>query len=308
MFSVRMMVPADFDEVAELIFLSTNGWYEKHFGHSIFQCLPDDCRVFPEVYEDLDPECGLVVEHPQTQMIVGSCFYHPRETHVSLGIMNVHPNYFGHGIAGLLLRHIIEYTDSRGLPLRLVSSALNLDSYSLYNRFGFVPASIYQDMVVTVPAKGVPEHEGDALPRVREAGPSDIVAMGKLEFEISGISRERDYCYFIENGDDIWHTVVSEDEEGNVDGFLVSVDHPASRMIGPGVARTPEAALAMLRVQLQRFKGKSVVFLVPASCPELVKSAYKLGARNCELHFGQVRGDAQPVNGVVMPTFLPESG
>ena len=90
-----MMVPADFDEVAELIFLSTNGYYEKHLGHSIFQCLPDDCRVFPEVYEDLDPGCGLVVEHPQTQMIVGSCFYHPRETHVSLGIMNVHPNYSG---------------------------------------------------------------------------------------------------------------------------------------------------------------------------------------------------------------------
>jgi len=303
-----MMVPADFDEVAELIFLSTNGWYQQHFGHSIFQCLPDDCRVFPEVYEDLDPECGLVVEHPETQMIVGSCFYHPRETHVSLGIMNVHPNYFGHGIAGLILKHIIEYTDSRGLPLRLVSSALNLDSYSLYNRLGFVPAAIYQDMMVTVPSKGVPEHEGEPLTEVREARPSELMAMGQLEFEISGISRERDYCYFIENDDEIWHTVVSEDEDGSVNGFLTSVDHPASRMIGPGVARDAKAALAMLRAQLARFKGKAVVFLVPASCPEFVKAAYQLGARNCELHFGQIRGDAQPVNGVVMPSFLPESG
>jgi len=33
-----------------------------------------------------------------------------------------------------------------------------------------------------------------------------------------------------------------------------------------------------------------------------------LGARNCELHFAQVLGDAQPIAGVVMPTFLPESG
>lgn len=308
MFSSRMMVPADFDEVAELIFLSTNGWYQQHSGHSIFQCSPKDCRVFPEVYEDLDPECGLVVEHPQTQMIIGSCFFHPRETHVSLGIMNVHPNYFGHGIAGLLLRHIIEYTDSRALPLRLVSSALNLDSYSLYNRSGFVPTSIYQDMVIDVPSNGIEIQEDNSLPTVREADPSDFVAMGQIEFEISGISRERDYCYFIEKGDEIWHTVISEDEDGNVDGFLVSVDHPASRMIGPGVARSEKAALAMLRRQLGRFKGKSVVFLVPASCNLLVQAAYEIGARNCELHFGQVKGEAQPVKGVVMPSFLPESG
>ena len=69
MFSVRMMVPADFDEVAELIFLSTNGYYEKHLGHSIFQCLPDDCRVFPEVYEDLQirhREMEISMDHPLT--------------------------------------------------------------------------------------------------------------------------------------------------------------------------------------------------------------------------------------------------
>jgi hypothetical protein len=221
--------------------------------------------------------------------------------------MNVHPNYFGHGIAGLILRQIIEYTDARGLPLRLVSSALNLDSYSLYNRFDFVPAAIYQDMVLTVPAMGLPELEGEELPAVHEAGPSELVAMGQLEFEISGISRERDYCYFIENSSEIWHTLVSEDEDGNIDGFLVSIDHPATRMIGPGVARSAKAALALLRAQLDRFRGKSVVFLVPAADRELVKSAYALGARNCELHFGQVRGEAQPVSGIVMPSFLPES-
>lgn len=308
MFATRTMVPDDFDEVAELIFLSTNGWYQQRLGHSIFQSSPGDCRVFPEVYEDLDPECGLVVEHPQTRMIIGSCFFHPRETHVSLGIMNVHPNYFRRGVAGLLLKHIIEYTDSGALPLRLVSSALNLDSYSLYNRFGFVPTSIYQDMVIDVSPKGIELQEDYPLPTVREAGPSDIVAMGQVEFEVSGISRERDYCYFIEKGDGIWHTVVSEDEDGNVDGFLVSVDHPASQMIGPGVARTEKAALAMLYRQLGRFKSKSVVCLLPSSCSLLVRAAYKIGARNCELHFGQIKGEAQPVNGVVMPSFLPESG
>jgi hypothetical protein len=30
---------------------------------------------------------------------MGSCYYRARETHVSLGIMNVHPNHFGKGVA-----------------------------------------------------------------------------------------------------------------------------------------------------------------------------------------------------------------
>jgi len=307
MFKLRPMRSTDFDAVAELIFLSTNAWYEKHLGHSIFRCRPEDCRIFCEVYDDLDSDCGIVLEHSRTGMIAGSCFFHPRETHVSLGIMNVHPNYFGHGIAGRLLARIIDEAEMRDLPLRLVSSALNLDSYSLYNRNGFSPFCLYQDMVVSVPPEGLAVVTGEALPEVREASPSDMLAMGRLEFEISGISREKDYCYFIENSTGIWKTLVAIGEDGEPDGFLVSSDHAASKVIGPGVMRTEAAAEALLRAQLDRYRGRSVVFLLPAGEKRLIAAAYAFGARNCELHLGQVRGSIQPVEGIVMPTFLPES-
>lgn len=304
------MKPADFDAVAELIFLSTNAWYQQRLGHPIFRCRPLDCRVFCEVYDDLDPDCALVMEHQTTGMIAGSCFFHPRETHVSLGIMNVHPNYFGHGIAGRLLGRIVDEAETRDLPLRLVSSALNLDSFSLYSRSGFSPFCLYQDMILSVPEDGLVEAKGDATVsglEVREAVPSDLVAMGRLEFEISGISRERDYCYFIENGSGLWHTLVAVDEEGEPEGFLVSVDHPAIRFVGPGVMRNEAVAETLLRAQLDRFRGKTVVFLVPSGERALVAAAYAMGARNCELHLGQVRGALQPVSGIAMPTFLPES-
>jgi len=308
MLAIRTMLPEDFNEVAELIYLSTNSWYQQKLGHPIFSCKPQDCELFCTVYEDLDPECGLVMEHVKTGMIVGSCFYHPRETHVSLGIMNVHPNYFGHGIAGKMLREIISYAERRDLPIRLISSALNLDSYSLYNRHGFSPTNLYQDMLISVPRAGLNDDLDYELSKVREAEPSDLVAMGQLEFEISGISREKDYCYFLENSSGNWKTVVSLDENGEADGFLVSIDHPASRLIGPGVARSEKAMEAMLRAQLNHFAGHSVVFLVPGDARQLIAAAYQLGARNCELHVTQIRGSAQPVNGVVMPTFMPESG
>ena len=62
--------------------------------------------------------------------------------------MNVHPNHFGRSVAGRLLRHIIEVADAKQQPLRLVSSAMNLDSFSLYTRAGFVPQAAYQDMIL----------------------------------------------------------------------------------------------------------------------------------------------------------------
>jgi hypothetical protein len=34
---------------------------------------------------------------------------------------------------------------------------------------------------------------------------------------------------------------------------------------------------------------------------------YYWGARNCEIHFAQVRGEYWSPSGVVMPTFMPET-
>ncbi len=308
MLTLRSMTPADFDELAELIFLSTNSWYRQHLGYAVLAGQPEDCRIFCDVYQAIDPGRGLVVEHSATGRIVGSCFCHERETHTSLGIMNVHPSYFGRGVAGMLLREIIRIGEARGLPIRLVSSAMNLDSYSLYNRFGFVPVAVFQDMLVTVPNEGFhPSAPEAVMPTVRPADPGDVDAIAELEQRVAGISRTGDYQYLIANEAGIWHTVVALDERDQVSGFLASIDSAALKLIGPGVAVDAAAAEAMLRAQLQRFLGSDVLVVLPASYPELIAVAYGLGARNCELHFAQVRGRAAPINGVVFPTYLPET-
>ncbi|MCF6311345.1 MAG: GNAT family N-acetyltransferase [Verrucomicrobiales bacterium] len=301
------MKKSDWPEVANLIYLSTNHWYQTQQGISAFSGGPDVCLLFCQVYEDIDPDCCLIAKHEQTGMILGSCFYHPRETHVSLGIMNVHPNYFGAGVAGALLNEIIQFSQQRERPLRLVSSALNLDSYSLYNRKGFVPTAIYQDMVIKVPSNGIDTSNFD-LSRIRDADLEDVSAMGALEFEVSGISRERDYCYFIENDLDIWHVSISEDKNGAINGFLVSVNHPGSNMLGPGISKNADTAANLIVSELNQHQGRSPIVLVPADQRPLVDAMYSIGAKNCELHFAQVLGDQQPINGIVMPTFMPETG
>jgi GNAT superfamily N-acetyltransferase len=305
---LRAMEPEEWSEVADLIYVSLNYWCEANGRPAVFRAGPGSTRVFCEVYEALDPGSCIVAEHLETGRLAGSCFYRARETHCSLGIMTVHPVYFGTGVGKALLEHILEYARTEEKPLRLVSSALNLDSFSLYTRAGFVPRHAYQDMFLSVPSGGLSlGHDLPGQERVRPATVDDVEAMSALELEVAGISRVKDYGYFVENREGFWHVSVSEDADGRLGGYLVSCGHPGLNMIGPGAARGEEQAAALLLAELNVNAGRSPLFLLPVEYGGLVQLAYSWGARNCELHFAQVLGDAPPFKGVTMPTFLPET-
>ena len=300
------MLNDEWQDVAEIIHHSTNSWYLANGKGAIFKGPPSDALLFCQVYEDLDPGCCLIAECKGTGKIAGSCFYHPRKTHLSLGIMNVSPDFFGQGIARSLLTKIIQIADDQSLPVRLVSSAQNLDSFSLYTRQGFSPVQAFQDMYLEIPKNGF-YNEISGEFEVEEAQLNDVEEMVALEKRLIGIERTKDFEYFIENKRDIWNTVVSRDTNGTLLGFLGSVDHPASQMIGPGVAESDQIALCMLAKLLDRFRGKCPVFLLPVTAKEAVQTAYSWGARNCEIHFSQCRGESQLPRGVVIPTFMPET-
>ena len=306
--TIRAMRPDEWDEVAELVRISTNHWYESHARGAIFTGPPEATRLFCEVYEALDPGCCAVAEDAESGRLIGSCFYRQRETHVSLGIMNAHPDFFGRGVAKRLLTYITDYADQHNLPVRLVSSAINQDSFSLYTRAGFVPRTAFQDMFIDPWQPGRAADLPTTGARIRTATHGDAAAMADLEADLVGIRREKDYRFFIENAMGIWHTLVAEAEDGRLDGFLASVAHPGSNLLGPGVMRDEPTAAALIAAQLDHHEGRTPVFLVPAECAELVQTLYGWGARNCELHFAQIRGAFQRPTGVIMPTFMPETG
>lgn len=307
-FTVRTMTSADRHEVSELIYISINHWYQTHGCPAIFTDGPSSCNIFFDVYETLDPGCGIVAEHDETGKLMASCFYHPRKHHVSLGIMTAHPNHFGSGAGKALLQHIIDYSESVNKPLRLTQSAINVDSFSLYNKAGFVPRHAYQDMFLEIPEAGfTPRPEG--LSYVRAATAEDVPTMAELEYKIAGIAREKDYRYLIDNDDKLWSmSVYICPDSKSVLGFLGSCSHPATNLLGPGVAINDDVAIALLAHQLQQHAGRTPVFLLPVESEKLVRAAYEWGARNCEMHFCQVYGDFQPFAGVNIPTFMPETG
>lgn len=305
-FSISFAEKKQWLEIGALVKMSTNQWYHNNGKKGPFECDDQEMTIFCEIYEDLDPGACLIVMDEENNKIAGSCFVHERKSHISLGIMNVHPNYYGKGIANKLINKIIEQAENANLPLRLISSSMNLESFSLYNKCGFVPQENFQDMLVKVPQDGISFEvkEGD---KIRQAKISDLEAINELEKNLTGIDRKADLEYFILNKLGLWKTLVYVNCRGEVEGYLNSIFHPASKMLGPGVMKNETIALALYLSCLDQFRNETMLALVPCKCLNLIKALYALRAKNCELHFTQVRGEVYEQHGISVPTFLPET-
>jgi len=306
---LRPLTDDDRNAYSHMLHRAFNTWYgARGWPSDYFGCTPEQAGIFLDIYGDISPGRSVAAFDPGSGEIMGACFYHPREHHVSLGIMSVSPDYFRRGVGRAMVNHIVDFTESNQYPaLRLVGSAINMDSFSLYNRSGFVPRGSYHDMVIAVPAEGLAV-DYPLRKQVRDATLADLDAMAALEMEVSGISRVSDYRYAIENRRGVLHAQVFENSDGSLEGFMISIQCHALNMLGPCVARSEKVTLALLLQATEHFRGQVPLFVIPMDKRELVETLYAWGARNVETHLFQVRGKFQPFNGVSLPSFLPETG
>lgn len=300
--------PADHEAVARLLHRSLVDWYESRlrqgarFGES-----HEPFLLFPQVYEALDAGECVTARDKATGALLGVCFSHERETHVAVGIVATASEAAGRGIARGMMQVVLEKAHRLGKSARLVSSLLNLDSFSLYTRLGFVPGAIFQDMLFTVPETGMAAPAPAGVKQVREARADDLARLADFELALQGIRREKDLAFFLRNEVGCWRLLVSEDVQGEIGGFLAMSTHPSFTMIGPGACADEVSAAALLWTALDGLRGRTLVFLVPCAAAGLVRTVYGWGARNVELHVAQSTAPVAGARGIVFPTFLPES-
>lgn len=301
------LTASDREPIARLLHRALVHWYESRLGQgSRFGDSHDPFTLFPDVYEALDPgEC--VTARTDSGEIVGVCFSHERETHVSIGIVATSPVMGGRGIAKKMMSLVLDKAKRLGKPARLVSSLLNLDSFSLYTRLGFVPGAMFQDLLITVPESGLAATAPAGIESVRDAVLADAPRISDFEHAQQGIRREKDFAFFIRNEVGAWRVLVSEASDGSVNGFLAMSTHPSFTMIGPGVAIDETTAVALLWRALDCLRGQTLVFLASCAASALVRTAYSWGARNVELHVAQSTAPVAGAKGIVFPTFMPET-
>jgi GNAT superfamily N-acetyltransferase len=288
------LAATEHEAVAELLHRALVGWYETRLGQgSRFGDRSEPFRLIPKVYAALDPGEAIAAREANGGALLGVCFVHPRPTHLSVGIVAVAPEAQGRGIARGLLTRALARADELRVPARLVSSLLNLDSYSLYTRHGFVPEEVYQDVVITVPVGGLdlpPSVRARvASVRVRQAEPGEAENIAAYEHARRGIHRPADHALFLANRVGDWRVWVAEDAAGALTGYLVASVHPHHRAVGPGAVDDDVTAEALLLTALDAYRGGSALVLVPAAAAGLVAHLYALGGRNVELHVAQVR-------------------
>jgi len=301
------LTASDREPIARLLHRALVHWYESRLGQgSRFGDSHEPFTLFPDVYEALDPgEC--VTARTTSGEIVGVCFSHERETHVSVGIVATSPDAGGRGIAKKMMSLVLDKAKRLGKPARLVSSLLNLDSFSLYTRLGFVPGAMFQDLLITVPETGLAATAPAGIESVRDAVLADAPRISDFEHVQQGIRREKDLAFFIRNEVGAWRVLVSEGADGSVNGFLAMSTHPSFTMIGPGVAIDETTAVALLWRALDSLRGQTIVFLAACAASALVRTAYSWGARNVELHVAQSTAPVAGAKGIVFPTFMPET-
>ncbi len=302
---ISRLQPHQWDEAAVLIHAALSDYYVRNLNDPKFGTDPAPFRVFPEIYESLDPGCCLTAEEADSGRLLGVLFFHPRPTHTGIGIVATLPQSGGAGVAKAL---VAEALRTARTPCRLVSSALNLASFSLYTKAGFVPHMTFQDLVLAVPADGLPRPEQPYSGTIRPAQLADVPELSALEFRLNGLQREHDYAHFLANPNQGWQLMLAE-QAGRITGFLGAIIHPSLAMLGPGCAEDSEAMAGLIHAQLDtHFRGLTALWLVPVDQPMLVRQAYGWKARNTELHLASTTKLGQAFQGVTLPSFLPESG
>jgi len=144
---------------------------------------------------------------------------------------------------------------------------------------------------------------------VRPATLDDVPAITELEVRLNGIRKDKDYRFFVENNWGHWRLLVLEKADGSLAGFLGANANPADRILGPGVAEDEATMQALVHAMLDgHYRGTDIVWMVPVGCTGLVRQGYAWGAKNRETHLISVLGNAPPMHGITIPTFMPESG
>ena len=105
-------------------------------------------------------------------------------------------------------------------------------------------------MYIEVPEQGLKIDTSEEF-KLTQAELGDVEEMVDLENRLCGIKRRKDFEYFIKNNAGIWNTVICRSKGGKLIGFLSSVNHPASKMIGPGVGENDKIILECLQFSLK---------------------------------------------------------
>lgn len=218
-------------------------------------------------------------------------FLDERNEIAGVGPVAVGVQHQGRGLGKLVMEALLEQAEASAYQsVRLLQSAYNRVSFSLYSRLGFD----VKDGVAFI--KGRPPEEERPADEVREGTPADLDAMDELSLEVLGFRRRGD----LELPSGLTPPLVLE-RQGHIVGFTCRLVTPSGILLGPAVARD-EQALRDLILGAARGAPVDLRVTLPVSLPSVLRWALEGGFVLSELDTLMVRGAYERPAGAYLPS------
>lgn len=202
-------------------------------------------------YLSLQPTGWLLAVRDGTPVgLGGAVMYGP---FAYIGLMAVHPSRQRQGIAQAILGRLLAWLQAEGCPIALLDASAM--GQSLYARLGFIE----DDKVVLFSRDDIQETPPPAAPPVVPACAEDLPALVAFDTPIFGASRERVLASYLAGN--ACRAFLTYNNTGAMTGYLVAQE----RTLGPWVARSPEAAGALLAHAMSRSSVPGLQALVPTA-------------------------------------------
>jgi len=184
----------------------------------------------------------------------------------SIGVVIVHPEYQGQGLGRALMQRCLEEVDH--IPAMLVST---VEGQRLYSSLGFRTVSYIHKLLYKQRIRWStdPFHDG----KLTSLSEADLLNVIQLDEQVVGGDRSRflrSRFPFLKGG------VVLTGSDGTLRGYAMTVYRNDLLIVGPVVAPSHDAALAMIRHLTVRWQGP-VRIDVPSVQVELFNSFIALG-------------------------------
>lgn len=169
-----------------------------------------------------------------------------------VGKMGVDPKVQRRGVGASILAKILGWLEDRKCPTILLDASPF--GGPLYEKFGFIES----DLTAVMQQKMVKNHAKKEQSALNHPKTEAVELTKLLSFDVPRFGADRSLLLRSYFYDDPTRFLISYDQKGQVDGFLVV----QSRVIGPWVANGPEAAEGLLDKALEfSFEDNPTVFV-----------------------------------------------
>jgi GNAT superfamily N-acetyltransferase len=292
--SIRTMTAGDVDVVAPLMVLAFNT-VNARYGYPSEFPEPHAAVLLSRYYLGQDPDGCLVAMRDGA--VCGSIFARRRGDHVSVGPVSVDPACQGLGVGRRMMEAVFDLHPDAA-SFRLVQTAFNKESFSLYSRTGFV--AVETMLRLDRPPVAVTPEEDE--PSVRPASAEELPAVADLDRRLLGVERERDLATFFGMGN-----VYVYDHDGATRGYLATLPTPGPVFLGPAVAHTERQLTALVRSALRAVGSLPVTLHLPTRFASAIDECYRLGFRLFALETFMVRGEWRTASAFYLRSMFPET-